>query len=253
VSGWLYRCYNAGWHLLYIGKTTRPPGAREVEHERYTAWWGEVATVEYEAVDGWLDGAEQAAIAAEHPEYNIQYRRDPACYWCNDVQVIVGPGYALVRCPACNGGAWWPPFPAPLHPAERLYPEVELSPKPCGYLGRGYVAPTERRPTGLGHLNIPPEWKEINERMDRLEAERLATGLTRPATLNRGSNRDSQAGVVDGREVPPPGLPRQALAFGDPTGKGLDPSGRSSVPLTLSPLPGEEHPPDDHQPEEGQP
>ena len=146
MSGWLYRCYDVGWHLLYIGMTTRPPGARELEHERNSWWWSEVARVEYEQVDGWLPGAEQAAIAAEHPRYNVQYRRDPDCYWCNDRRCIVGPGYALVRCPRCSGGAWWPPFPAPLSPGPELYPEVELSPNPCGYLGSGYVPPQRKEP-----------------------------------------------------------------------------------------------------------
>jgi hypothetical protein len=126
VSGWLYRCYGYDGDLLYIGSTRRPPGARTAEHERLAPWWGEVADVLHEEVTGWLPAAEAAAIRAERPRYNVQYQRQaPDCYFCNDRRCIIGPGYALVRCPRCAGGAWWPPFPAPLEPGPELYPEVE--------------------------------------------------------------------------------------------------------------------------------
>jgi hypothetical protein len=225
MTGRLYRCYGYAGELLYIGKTTRPVGKRTADHARTTSWWGEVAYVVYEDVDGYLDAAEEKAIRTERPRYNVVYgpsRRGPDCRWCNDRRCIIGPGYALVACPGCADGAWWPPFPAPLPPGDRLYPEVALYPKPCGHLGSGTVAPTRSVPTGLTN---PP-----------------IAGTLHPAT---------PGWVVDGREVPPPGLPRQGASPAPrrPSG-GLDPSGRSSVPLTLSPLPGEEHPPDDHHPKE---
>ncbi len=66
------------------------------------------------------------------------------CQWCNDRRCIVGPWHALTRCPACSGGAWWPPFPAPLEPGPELTPELELEPNPCGYLASGYVPPRRK-------------------------------------------------------------------------------------------------------------
>jgi hypothetical protein len=122
--GSIYRCYGWQGDLLYVGKTTRPAEVRIAEHRRSSPWGSEIADWSAERDPlGALDQAERDAIRREQPRYNTPIR--PDCSWCNDRRCIVGPGYALVRCPRCSGGTWSPPFPAPLRPGPLLQPEVE--------------------------------------------------------------------------------------------------------------------------------
>jgi hypothetical protein len=67
----LYRLFNAGGDLLYVGISEDPP-RRWREHRKETLWWREVHTSQVE----WHPGerpareAECAAIWAENPRYN---------------------------------------------------------------------------------------------------------------------------------------------------------------------------------------
>lgn len=67
----LYRLYDAGDELLYIGITNYPP-KRFVEHEGDKPWWPEVARrdVEWIASRAQAEIDERCAIAAEKPRYN---------------------------------------------------------------------------------------------------------------------------------------------------------------------------------------
>jgi hypothetical protein len=125
VSGWLYRCWARDGTLLYVGITRRSVAARLAEHMRYSPWWDGVARTTSEAVAGDLLTAERDAIRLERPAWNRPPKPQIDCYVCNDRQCIIGPGYALVRCPRCAGGRWNPPLVAPLPPGPILLPELE--------------------------------------------------------------------------------------------------------------------------------
>jgi hypothetical protein len=89
--------------------------------------------------------------------------------------------------------------------------------------------------------------------------ETVARGLTRPRPAGALGGDPSHptevpAGTVDGRELPPPGLPRQGAspALRRPSGA-LDPSGRSSVRRYRPPQVGPGSPPDDRAHQEVMP
>lgn len=71
----LYRFFNSESELLYIGITCQP-GLRFKQHRRDKSWWHEVARIELEqfASRAELVEAEQRAVPAENPKYNIQLR-----------------------------------------------------------------------------------------------------------------------------------------------------------------------------------
>jgi hypothetical protein len=147
VTGTIYRCWS-GARLLYVGKTKGDPDKRLSGHRATAEWWDEVTEVTLEQVPlAGLAQVEAAAVACERPAYNVVHRHRVACWWCNDWGVIVGPWYAIVRCPACSGGAWWPPYPAPFEHGPVPPVEAEVEPRPSGYLSTGYI-PARLRGSG---------------------------------------------------------------------------------------------------------
>lgn len=75
----LYRFFNAGGALLYVGITAALP-TRLANHRDEKPWWTEVArvTVEHYPNREAVLAAELAAIKSEHPRYNIQHNTQPA-------------------------------------------------------------------------------------------------------------------------------------------------------------------------------
>jgi hypothetical protein len=74
----LYRFYDAGGALLYVG-ITLDPGARWRAHRDDKPWWHQVATISLEVHptrDAVL-AAERAAIVAEKPQHNVVHNRGP--------------------------------------------------------------------------------------------------------------------------------------------------------------------------------
>src|SRR5690349_19519425 len=75
---YLYRLYDAGGSLLYIGCSSDV--ARRLKSHRSTQpWWLEVAAYDSEGPYRRLDGLrrEQSAIFCEHPRYNRQHNPVP--------------------------------------------------------------------------------------------------------------------------------------------------------------------------------
>jgi hypothetical protein len=74
----LYRLFGTNDELLYVG-ITLSPAARLKEHSWRKPWWPEVQRHEIEWHENWhaAAAAEQAAIEAEGPKYNISKRLDP--------------------------------------------------------------------------------------------------------------------------------------------------------------------------------
>lgn len=72
----LYRFYDAGGLLLYIG-VTLDPGARWKSHRKDRPWWHHVAQVTLEVHSSRLAvlEAERAAILAEKPLHNVVHNR----------------------------------------------------------------------------------------------------------------------------------------------------------------------------------
>lgn len=68
----LYRMYDAGDELLYVG-ISRNLVERWRTHRRTVVWWHDVARISYEIHPNRYaaEVAEKAAIRAEHPVYNI--------------------------------------------------------------------------------------------------------------------------------------------------------------------------------------
>lgn len=78
----LYRFYDRGGCLLYVGLTGRPR-SRWKEHSETQPWWPEVATatVEHFASVEDLSAAEVAAIREEMPKHNVAHQKPkPTCY-----------------------------------------------------------------------------------------------------------------------------------------------------------------------------
>lgn len=69
----LYRHFDSGGQLLYVGRTIRPVFQRQHEHLKTKTWWNEVAESKYERFDSEqeLAEAEVAAIKNERPLYNL--------------------------------------------------------------------------------------------------------------------------------------------------------------------------------------
>lgn len=70
----VYRFFDPGHRLLYVGKTVRGVH-RFWEHAECALWWPEVAysTVEHFASDEQAIAAEEYAIRTEHPVHNFQH------------------------------------------------------------------------------------------------------------------------------------------------------------------------------------
>jgi hypothetical protein len=68
----LYRCFDAGGDLLYIGITLRYP-TRWREHSDAKSWWTDVASMTLEWFGSWTEAevAERTAILAENPRHNV--------------------------------------------------------------------------------------------------------------------------------------------------------------------------------------
>jgi predicted GIY-YIG superfamily endonuclease len=74
----LYRFYNAGDELLYIGLTTNP-GQRFTSHAHKKPWWTEVANITLEQHPDYptLVIAEREAIQKEKPLHNVIHNGKP--------------------------------------------------------------------------------------------------------------------------------------------------------------------------------
>jgi predicted GIY-YIG superfamily endonuclease len=89
----MYRLYDAGGGLLYIGITQREPRERFKEHRKTMLWWPEVARRDVLLLDVTFHAAElleRAAIRDERPLYNHhgqpsdepgKRRQRPDGYW----------------------------------------------------------------------------------------------------------------------------------------------------------------------------
>jgi hypothetical protein len=75
----VYRCFNAGRALIYIG-SSKTPLKRQRSHASRTPWWHEVADVQVERFSTLFAarGAERLAIVAENPLYNKLPKRRSA-------------------------------------------------------------------------------------------------------------------------------------------------------------------------------
>lgn len=75
----LYRFFDAGGNLLYVGITCNP-GRRMDRHRTDKAWWSEIVRVEMEqySTREALAAAERVAITSEKPQYNIRMNGDGA-------------------------------------------------------------------------------------------------------------------------------------------------------------------------------
>jgi hypothetical protein len=91
---YVYRCFDAGGVLLYIGATGFPE-SRCREHARTKAWWPQVESVEIESFPDRPTAlaAERSAIAAESPRYNRQrpYRVLPRITRRSDLEAFLSP------------------------------------------------------------------------------------------------------------------------------------------------------------------
>jgi predicted GIY-YIG superfamily endonuclease len=80
VEHYVYRCYDAAGHLLYVGCSMNPK-QRLKEHRYYRTWWTDrIARV---ALEGFSDqaaglAAEKQAIQTGHPIHNRQFRTTDA-------------------------------------------------------------------------------------------------------------------------------------------------------------------------------
>jgi predicted GIY-YIG superfamily endonuclease len=74
----LYRFYDSGDSLLYIGITI-DPSRRFVEHKQTKPWWANIARITLEHYDdhATLVAAERIAIAIQKPRYNIAMNDGP--------------------------------------------------------------------------------------------------------------------------------------------------------------------------------
>ena len=107
----LYRFFDAGKALLYVGITSRPP-QRFKDHGREKEWWREVATIEMQHFDdrASLEQAERKAIKRENPRYNVIYKELPPfrCEVCSKilgrqtVHLVIEAG--AIACLDCAGG-----------------------------------------------------------------------------------------------------------------------------------------------------
>ncbi len=98
MSAAVYRMYDAGDDLLYVGSTTRWP-TRIRQHARLKPWWGEVVSVRAVHFDTVADAlrAERAAQDAESPRYNLTRAKDPDRPPCGYVKIATHVPAALAR------------------------------------------------------------------------------------------------------------------------------------------------------------
>lgn len=97
VKVWrLYRFYDAGGTLLYIGQTGRMPLERLIEHLYEQGWAPEIARWEVDPrvwhSEADALAAEEAAIRAEKPRYNWQHNDGPHRVWVPKVGHYRHPG-----------------------------------------------------------------------------------------------------------------------------------------------------------------
>lgn len=110
----LYRFFDEGDRLLYVGISSVGPG-RWKEHEKNRPWWRDVAhaTIEHYADRGIAMEAEQTAIRSEHPLHNKNHRVE-----------IDGPrGGGSVKTYVFRNHRSKYEFTTPLY----LYPEINIS------------------------------------------------------------------------------------------------------------------------------
>lgn len=101
----LYRFYNAGDELLYVGLSVNP-GNRFERHRQDKTWWSEVTRIEMEQLPNHesLKAAEREAIKEEKPLYNVLMNARPddekpliwLCEICR-AEIIDGSGYVAVN------------------------------------------------------------------------------------------------------------------------------------------------------------
>lgn len=106
----LYRFFDSGESLLYVGITKNPP-ARLAGHQSDKEWWSEVRSITMEHHGGRdeLKLAERDAIRAEKPKYNVVYNgspkkrkrtpKAPILYWD---RTDAGFAFIAVFCPYCK-------------------------------------------------------------------------------------------------------------------------------------------------------
>lgn len=70
----LYRCFDNGGRLIYIGQTADLP-RRVQQHRKGSWWWSMVARVRLQVFADRIDmeWAERAAIGSEQPAFNNRY------------------------------------------------------------------------------------------------------------------------------------------------------------------------------------
>lgn len=90
---YLYRFYDDGGRLLYIGQTGRMAVARWLEHIKHQWWAGEIARMERQPLTysskAAVTRAEEIAIKSEFPLHNDKHNH-------NNPNRIVGPPHGVV-------------------------------------------------------------------------------------------------------------------------------------------------------------
>lgn len=127
----LYRFYDAGDRLLYVGITNSPP-ARFRQHRGGKDWWDTVTAITLERFHSRADLAaeERVAILVERPRYNIVHNRGTGRSELGPYRHPrhIGTVYHLQRatCQACGHDALYDPV-ADIYRHERgLIPVQEL-------------------------------------------------------------------------------------------------------------------------------
>lgn len=107
ISHVVYRFYSAAPELLYVGCTGNL-NARLAGHKSDTTWHREIATITVAHYDSAAEAkaAEKAAIAAEHPKYNVVHKvgakRQPSRRRQREaVDKTFWPTFGLVVNPSC--------------------------------------------------------------------------------------------------------------------------------------------------------
>lgn len=175
----LYRFYDAGDQLLYIGITANI-GSRFKQHAGDKPWWTEVhrITLEHYATREDVLTAETAAIVAEHPRYNVVHNRnrpDP-----RPIRLPKAPMPTSVE--DITPDEWIERFMA-AHP--RVHgPWPEPKPKPCAACGETLEAPTRAIRAGgrldVVHQRCRDEWDRNHPQPpddDHLALRRIAVML----------------------------------------------------------------------------
>lgn len=108
----IYRMFNAGGALLYVGQTGNLP-TRLDTHRSKKPWWTEVASITVEhfvSRDAALD-AERRAILRESPEYNVTPAEHGSRAWASRFANRakyhdVGRSCDDMGCSPCHGERW---------------------------------------------------------------------------------------------------------------------------------------------------